>query len=501
MHDDDISSEKVIQQPPSCIEFCPADSSVFVVGTYKLEDSQVNSSNEGTTAQSRSGRVELYQIKKRTPSSDFGITQCLDIFDMPDCAALDLHFRPQEPTFFAVCTSTSQMIFFRLANVGKVCNTDPVEPSILREGSIRVDGDDEIIATSFAWYTPPILDISDDMSFVVTFSSGQVKLFEVRRGVNPTLNSHCDFRILSQASIDPGHTLEAWTVAIANLGFPTVDEKFLLTGGDDSTLALHSLKGYTHPSHAWTKPLLQDRKSHNAGVTAILPIFSGYCVSRSTQAFVTGSYDEHIRVFTFDELPPYKRKLVAELALGGGVWRLCRMSESSDKQNGGDYIFSVLILASCMHAGVRIVRVVQRPPNEKDGNDCIWEIDVVGQFTEGHESMCYGSDSIDMQNLVGNRTDYRPGTQSINQTYDYDAPRDFVVVSTSFYDKKICVWSFHDDWATIKNVNASLEAGQEVFPEGLTQQKKVIRESDQKHRARIAELLEAEADRSHGDEH
>ncbi len=73
MDQDDLQSQRVITQPPSCIEFCPADPSIFVVGTYKLEECQANtsSSTDGTEAQSRSGRLEVYQVKKKPFLSGF----------------------------------------------------------------------------------------------------------------------------------------------------------------------------------------------------------------------------------------------------------------------------------------------------------------------------------------------------------------------------------------------------------------------------------------------
>lgn len=68
------------------------------------------------------------------------------------------------------------------------------------------------------------------------------------------------------------------------------------------------------------------------------------------------------------------------------------------------------MLASCMHAGARIVEV------KRDGEGQ-WEIDVLAKFEE-HKSMNYGSD---VQPECGDE-----------QT----------VISTSFYDKLLCLWRF-----------------------------------------------------------
>ncbi len=448
MDDDEVLSERVIHQPPSCIAFCPANPSMFVVGTYKLADNETNSANEGTRSQSRSqsrsGRVEVYQLRKKAVSPGFGVSQCIDKYDFHDCAVLDLHFHAQDPTVFAICTSTSQMVFFRLKNVERAPVGVSIEPSLLKVGSLAIGEDRTVLATSFAWMPQPIMRGPSDMSSAVTFSSGEVKLLQ--------LDLNCD-QILSQARIEPAHSLEAWTVAFANLSFPLVDGKSLLTGGDDSTLTLHSIKNDDPSGLLQTKQLFQDRKSHTAGVTAILPVFAAGRLGLNTQAFVTGSYDEHVRVFTHEERPPYKRKIVAELSLGGGVWRLRKLSEHVIEDSQRGYVRSVLILASCMHAGVRIIRVIRRQPKQKSEEWCNWEIDVVGQFTKGHESMCYGADSVDVKRLID-----RP-------CYDDGHRRESVVVSTSFYDKKICVWSFHDGSPSVDEVNGGSEGCQIVRDE------------------------------------
>lgn len=458
MDDNDIPSERVIHQPPSCIEFCPINPSIFIVGTYKLEDSQESSSTEGTTSQSRSGRVEVYQIRKRALSSTFGVSQCIAKYDFPDCAVLDLHFCLHDPTFLAVCTSTSQMVLFRLENVERQPRGRSIEPSILKVGSFSIGEDDTILATSFIWDPQSITADPNDMSFAVTFSSGEVKVLGVRQDMRSS--SHCDSQILFQASIDPAHTLEAWTVAFADLSSSAENRRKLLTGGDDSVLAFHSITVELDSGQSRATQLFQDRKSHAAGVTAILPILGVSHLLPKASAFVTGSYDEHIRVFTIEDATPHKRKVVAELPLGGGVWRLRKLAESLGEEAQGVMICSVLILASCMHAGVRIVRIVRRTSKNMSRDWCSWEIDVVGVFIKGHESMCYGADSVDVRRLIRDDDEDHAakgpsssGQRSGNPCSDHGPPRTFVVVSTSFYDKKICVWNFHNEVAAVEQAN------------------------------------------------
>ena len=64
-----------------------------------------------------------------------------------------------------------------------------------------------------------------------------------------------------------------------------------------------------------------------------------------------------------------------------------------------------------MHAGSRVLRL------QSDG-DGTWQFDVIAQFTE-HQSMNYASD-------------FQPCSGEEGRTR--------TVVSTSFYDKLLCVW-------------------------------------------------------------
>lgn len=97
------------------------------------------------------------------------------------------------------------------------------------------------------------------------------------------------------------HELEAWTLAFAP------KSASVLSGGDDIVLQKSHIHDLQNPLWAW-----QDRKIHEAGVTAILPI--------SETLVVTGSYDDHIRLLSTPLTG--RRQILASLNLGGGVWRL-----------------------------------------------------------------------------------------------------------------------------------------------------------------------------------
>lgn len=81
-----------------------------------------------------------------------------------------------------------------------------------------------------------------------------------------------------------------------------------------------------------------------------------------------------------------------------------------------DMRLSLVVLASCMHAGSRIVRLCKGG----DG-DGAWQFKVLARFEE-HRSMNYGAD-------------FQPGGAGAGKS----------IVSISFYDKSLCLWRFEED--------------------------------------------------------
>ena len=71
----------------------------------------------------------------------------------------------------------------------------------------------------------------------------------------------------------------------------------------------------------------------------------------------------------------------------------------------------MVILASCMYAGTRVLRL------SREASDGQWQFEILGRFEE-HQSMNYASD-----------VQPEEGDQKL-------------IVSTSFYDKLLCLWRF-----------------------------------------------------------
>ena len=110
------------------------------------------------------------------------------------------------------------------------------------------------------------------------------------------------------------HELEAWTLSFSH------DGSALYSGGDDANLRFSTLapsksqESEDEDEDTFTPIQWQDRRSHQAGVTAILPLAS------EENILITGSYDDNIRVL---HAPLMGRKqILAEQNLEGGVWRL-----------------------------------------------------------------------------------------------------------------------------------------------------------------------------------
>jgi diphthamide biosynthesis protein 7 len=183
---------------------------------------------------------------------------------------------------------------------------------------------------------------------------------------------------------------------------------FMFTGNDFGSLHTRRFESHDTKEQDDDEPLANlllehdDRaRHHTAGVTSILPL--PVSLVDDAPILLTGSYDEGLRVYHATR----RGEVLAEQGLGGGVWRLQLLDT---RESDSDRQF--LVLASCMHAGTRIVRVTQSQQDET----AEWGIEVLAEFTE-HESMNYASD-----------------------VWKGSKPSELLCVSSSFYDRRVCVW-------------------------------------------------------------
>ena len=295
-------------------------------------------------------------------------------------AILDIHFLTQVPSSnFGVATSTGAFCIYELADWTR-------NPKITHIKTIQYFPEDVLI-TSFSWHP-------ESYMVGMTLSNNEVHL-----GLIDTEDEAAPPTTMEVAR----HELEAWTMAFLS------DGSGVLSGGDDSTLRFAELTEGTEISVPWA-----DKKIHGAGVTAILPIH----LDDVGMQVVTGSYDDHIRFLHISTTG--KRTVLAEANLGGGVWRVKLLDRNPKlpahhgvaKWRAEPPPEAILLLASCMHAGPRIVTLTRNAAKE-------WEFKVLAKFEE-HESMNYGSDCQPEENDEGLRT----------------------FITTSFYDRKLFMWRF-----------------------------------------------------------
>ena len=370
----------ILDTPPSCIEVCPWDPSLVAIGTYLLhknedegDDDGSQPGNESTQSQKRTGTVELFRL-----SEDHSSLSKLD-HRWCDYAILDLHF--------PCVDSDNDHSFWTANSMGSLTRhvLDASGTSIEKQIIAEI-WEPDVLVLSFTFHP------TNAFLFGATLSDGTVSIVHFRSYEFPDMTS-------SMWEVSR-HDLEAWTMSF------DLNAQRCLSGGDDIALqctALNSLaledfnKGFS--DREFVEPMLEwkNRRIHQAGVTAMLPL--------EEDIILTGSYDDHIRVLSIAKPP----KLLAELRLGGGVWRL-KLLNTHETATARHYD----ILASCMHAGARIVRITlfeldTEPP----------DIRVLAKFEE-HESMNYGSDFV----------------RTKDESYDY------TILSTSFYDKRLCLWKF-----------------------------------------------------------
>lgn len=213
----------------------------------------------------------------------------------PDFAVLDLQWSPKHDLkshLLGVATSTGRLAFYKLVT-GEQFVTDLVPvttKSICDEG---------VLVLSLSWH-PERTD-----TIGVTLSDGRICVCNCFTNLPSVWGDESELKVTTVFT----HGLEAWTSAFS------ISQSLIYSGGDDAVLALSSMVHDAPDATADDRAGLaqwQDRRIHQAGVTAILPI--------SDDLVLTGSYDDHIRLIS---TPAVGRKAVlAELNLQGGVWRL-----------------------------------------------------------------------------------------------------------------------------------------------------------------------------------
>jgi diphthamide biosynthesis protein 7 len=285
----------------------------------------------------------------------------------------------------------------------------------------QVHEDPSIPALFLAWAPQIWFPRSPADGFAVTFSDSRTAVY----GTQGDLRD--EESVVEWGSFEAKQMIEVWFVALAAIqssGTPEADQTavgapFMFTGNDFGSLHTRRFDNTTElddPDEHISPIILEhdDRaRHHTAGVTAILPL--PVPLVDDAPFLLTGSYDEGLRVYHATR----RGEVLTEESLDGGVWRLQLLDTTRTSEPDATEI-RFLVLASCMHAGTRVVRVTCKQQNKSSE----WEIEVLAKFTE-HESMNYASG-------VWN------GVKAGEKT---DPSSELLVVSSSFYDRRLCVWT------------------------------------------------------------
>ncbi|KAI9796444.1 MAG: hypothetical protein M1825_000623 [Sarcosagium campestre] len=385
----------ILDLPPSCIEFSPLHPDYLVVGTYYLDQHDTqniadNSKGSQKTLQQRSGSLILCRIR----DDEITVVQTLT----HSSAILHLAFSPHDPSVLAVAGSRGDVAFYGL--------DVPSEPLLKRLSSHDTFPQSTLVLYC-AWHPDHAKILG------VTLSTGKLHILEL------VDDDYRHLKILLDGATD--HELEAWVVEFASTSKGVEPHRnTVLSGGDDAVLRLATFNKIDIDAEngfdSLTLPPI--RKLHTAGVTAIVSL-AGSRDDETPDAdpalIFTGSYDDNIRVISLST-----RRVLAQASLGGGVWRLKTVSDVCRRGVDGSHRRRIVVLASCMHAGVRVVEMIESSRG--------WEISVLARFEE-HKSMNYGSD-FQPANKMGK---------------DQRQPGQYLCASTSFYDRLLCLWRFIDD--------------------------------------------------------
>ncbi|GIJ87532.1 hypothetical protein Asppvi_006440 [Aspergillus pseudoviridinutans] len=398
-----------LDQPPSCLQFCPAAPNNFIIGTYLLSE---NKDSDGNVQQTKTGSLQLWNLNPL--NHELSLIQRLSL----PYAVFDLHFHPRDPSILAIATSAASVALFKVS-------TDP-KPTISLLWALPVHEDPSIPALFLAWAPQNWFPRSEQDGFAVTFSDGRTSVYGTVSADKAEAALTEQSNIIEQGTFEATQPIEVWFVALASLRDPASTEErsipHLFTGNDFGSLHTRQFSAQAREGEEPLAPLVLDyddrARHHTAGVTSILPL--PLPLREGAPLLVTGSYDEYLRVYHATR----RGQVLAEECLGGGVWRLqllkTEQRPASETEGEG---WRFLILASCMHAGTRVVAVTWKPKGADDSGS-EWSIDVLAQFTE-HESMNYASD-----------------VWKAEGGYDLEGKdiSELVLVSSSFYDRRVCIW-------------------------------------------------------------
>ncbi|KAJ6157780.1 hypothetical protein N7470_005372 [Penicillium chermesinum] len=217
-----------LDQPPSCLEFCPELPGHFVVGTYLLSETK----NEGgEIQQAKTGSLQLWELDSRThallTSSLRPFSALVQRLDLP-YAVFDLHFHPSEKDKLAIASSTGAVALFTVSHAQN-------PPSITPIWTKQVHEDPSIPALFLAWAPEAWLPRSASDGFAVTFSDSRTAVFATNG------NLADESGLAEWGSFAARQMIEVWFVALSTAIQSSENGRqekvpFMFTGNDFGSL-------------------------------------------------------------------------------------------------------------------------------------------------------------------------------------------------------------------------------------------------------------------------
>ncbi|CAH9072133.1 unnamed protein product [Cuscuta europaea] len=326
------------------VEFCPQESfqHVLAASTYTLQEGD---------HPSRSGSISLFDVNVEEGRLDL-------MFRAERTGIFDIRWSPDGGNSSPLLAQADADGFVRVHRLECSSGGSEVQGNYLEE--IAHDHVSSSMCLSVDWNplgTSITVGLSDGSISILSLHESQLKTQEWT-----------------------AHDFEVWTTS-----FDIHQPQLVYSGSDDCKFCCWDLRHDTSKS-----PIFKNIKTHTMGIC---------CITKNPNdpnALLTGSYDEHLRIWDVRSMsrPICQRSI----SLGGGVWRIKFHPTTPD-----------LVLIACMHNGFSVVDVKGDEPK------------VIETYKE-HASLAYGAD-------------WQKGSLCIE-----GEKTNAVVATCSFYDRLLRVW-------------------------------------------------------------
>ncbi|KIJ45579.1 hypothetical protein M422DRAFT_227234 [Sphaerobolus stellatus SS14] len=316
--------------PADSAEFCPAADAtdIFVIGTYKLEESTPNQPAESEEEvqvpikQQRWGKCLVYQ----TTEDD----ECVQLQEVLMPAIFDMKWAVD---VLGIADAEGNLRFLKWDNKNRRLE----EMHTLK----CEEGPEDALCLSLDWCRYRS-DYSSD-KLTVSLSNGCVQIVEQTNATYTVTNTW------------KAHDFEPWITA-----WDRWDLNRIYTGGDDCVL-----KGWDSRI-GFDQPIFKNKR-FEGGVTTI----QGN--PHLEHIIAVGSYDTKVRLFDVRQLT----RPVTEVEVGGGAWRVKWHPDPARSSH---------LLVACMHDGFKVVNFENISQGSADVTSSI-----ASRFDK-HESLAYGVD-------------------------------------------------------------------------------------------------------------